>query len=378
MGLDAESRRSPRRCRAAVRRRRRARSSAPASPSAPGRRRSRRPPWWNAAGDGPGVSALVRALPEIRHDSPKSTAQNPRESGLDLARIASLVRRHDDCAAASARRATDSRSAAPCRASASAPGSIGSRGESGVTGRVRNDAAGVTIEAFGDLDALERFVDRLRADPPPAARIVESSSSADPRRARRRTSSSSPATASGEPRVSIPPDLATCPTVRRRDRRSGEPPLSLPVHQLHQLRSALHHRDRHSLRPRRDDDGAVRDVPGVPARVRRRRRSPLPRAAERLSGLRPAADARARFDRRARSASTIPIAAAAEALRGGLIVAVKGIGGFHLACDATCATRVARLRERKHRDEKPFAVMVARPGRGRGARRCSATRSGGC
>ncbi len=53
------------------------------------------------------------------------------------------------------------------------------------------------------------------------------------------------------------------------------------------------------------------------------------------------------------------VAAAAAALRTGSIVAVKGLGGFQLAVLAGDEAAVRRLRERKHRPDKPFAVMVA-------------------
>ena len=52
---------------------------------------------------------------------------------------------------------------------------------------------------------------------------------------------------------------------------------------------------------------------------------------------------------------------AVDLLRGGSILAVKGLGGFHLACDAANEQAVDRLRARKHREDKPFAVMTLDP-----------------
>ncbi len=57
-------------------------------------------------------------------------------------------------------------------------------------------------------------------------------------------------------------------------------------------------------------------------------------------------------------AAADPIAAARAALAAGRVVAIKGIGGYHLACDATSEAAVATVRARKARGGKPFAVMV--------------------
>jgi hydrogenase maturation protein HypF len=56
--------------------------------------------------------------------------------------------------------------------------------------------------------------------------------------------------------------------------------------------------------------------------------------------------------------SSDPLAAFVEVIRRGGIGALKGLGGYHLVCDARDDRAVAELRRRKHRDEKPFAIMI--------------------
>ena len=77
----------------------------------------------------------------------------------------------------------------------------------------------------------------------------------------------------------------------------------------------------------------------------------------------PTLDAAAARVSRRRSATT-PIARGAALLAAGGILAVKGIGGYHLACDAGNASAVSTLRKRKDRGDKPFAIMVADLGHG--------------
>jgi hydrogenase maturation protein HypF len=58
------------------------------------------------------------------------------------------------------------------------------------------------------------------------------------------------------------------------------------------------------------------------------------------------------------AAGDAALSAAVDALRGGAIVAIKGIGGYHLACRGDDEAAVGALRARKHREDKPFALMV--------------------
>jgi len=224
----------------------------------------------------------------------------------------------------------------------------------GVTGRVRNDSAGVVIEAFGDDRALGAFADALQF-PPPAARILavdESVIDAEPL-ADFKIVESTPA---AERRVSIPPDLAICDDCVREifdpgNRRYRYPFTNctncgprftiandIPYDRAATTMAAF------AMCPacrREYDDPADRRFHAQPNAC------PVcgPRVTLHLSDGSPVLGGDA-------------IALAATALREGRIVAVKGIGGFHLACDATNGDALLRLRTRKRRDEKPFAVMV--------------------
>jgi hydrogenase maturation protein HypF len=228
--------------------------------------------------------------------------------------------------------------------------------EEGLGGRVRNDAAGVEIEAFGPEGALDSFVDRLRTSAPPAAVIRNIQCAAIPSEEISEFVIVPSAVGEGGRRVSIPPDLATCPECEReifdhRDRRYRYP-----------FTNCTHCGPRFTIAREIPYDRAATTMAAFEMcprcrseyeRVEDRRFHAQPNACPvcgpRVWAISPEG---VRFE------CQDPFVIAARSLRAGLILAVKGIGGFHLACDATSSLAVGRLRERKRRDAKPFAVMV--------------------
>ena len=136
-----------------------------------------------------------------------------------------------------------------------------------LSGFVRNDAEGVLIEIEGA--GAEQFLHALRLAPPPLARIdsIEVAEAAA-RRRRRLRDRADRGRAGDDAHRRRRRDLRGLP---RRAVRSGEPLLPLSAGQLHPLRAALHADARAALRSRADLDGAVPDVRGLRARLRRSR-----------------------------------------------------------------------------------------------------------
>jgi hydrogenase maturation protein HypF len=233
--------------------------------------------------------------------------------------------------------------------------------ELGLAGRVRNAAGRVEIEAAGSPEALDALARRLRTDAPPRARVERVTVlPLDPALA-----AALPAAFEiDESTVSIgvdrlfPPDIATCDDCLAElwdpvDRRHRYPftnctncgPRATIIEELPYDRAKT----------------TMRAFPLCPAceaeyrdpANRRFHAEPVacaacgPRLAWRPRGA-PAAAA----------AGEDALSAAVAALLEGGIVAVKGLGGYHLACDATDEDAVRRLRDRKRRWAKPFAVMV--------------------
>jgi hydrogenase maturation protein HypF len=235
--------------------------------------------------------------------------------------------------------------------------------EAQVGGRVRNHTAGVTIEVFGRPEAVDLFVGRVRTTAPAAASIDSVTAQRIPfeETGGFRIEGSE---RSDERRVAIPPDLATCPECLAEmsdpsDRRYRYPFTNCtscgPRFTI--ASASPYDRPFTTMADFRMCPDCQREYDRVDDRRFHAQPNACPVCGPVLSLLDASGEASEAGD---------VLAAAADALLDGWIVALKGIGGFHLACDATSPLAVARLRARKHRDEKPFAVMAPDLDRARG------------
>jgi hydrogenase maturation protein HypF len=228
--------------------------------------------------------------------------------------------------------------------------------EMGLTGRVANTASGVTIQAEGPADQLDRFVESLQARKPVLAHIVSVDVHAtEPAGYRQFEITKSQG---AETRATlISPDVCMCADCRAElfdpnDRRYGYPFINCtncgPRYTI--IDDIPYDRPKTSMRhfTMCDRCQAEYDEPTD------RRFHAQPNA---CADCGPAV---ALYDNQCKLlASANAIAQTADLLKAGHIVAIKGLGGYHLAVDATNDAAVERLRIRKHREEKPLAVMSA-------------------
>ncbi len=221
-------------------------------------------------------------------------------------------------------------------------------------GWVLNGDAGVEIHVEGDEDSVQAFERALRSEAPPAAQILSlEGRAAEP--AGFAAFAIRGSAARGRPTVRIAPDIATCEAC------------------LRELFDPANRRYRYPYINCTDCGPRYSIVLGLP----------YDRPLTTMAGWEMCADCRSEYDDPAdrrfhaqpiacsacgplyaferdnvRIAGDAAIVASAGALASGAIVAIKGIGGYHLACDAWNASAVAQLRERKFRKERPFAVMA--------------------
>ncbi len=225
----------------------------------------------------------------------------------------------------------------------------------GLSGFVLNDSLGVTIEVEGSLSQLESFQQALHEKLPPLARIdtmareiLPTNGETDFRIVHSQASS--------ERKALISPDTAICTDCLHElfdatDRRYSYPFINCtncgPRFTIIQDVPYDRTQTTMSVFPMCTDCQAEYDNPLS------RRFHAQPNACPVCGPRMQLLDATGQ-----QVVCDNPIDGAAQKLADGAILAVKGVGGYHLACDALHEEAVARLRVRKHREAKPFALMV--------------------
>lgn len=230
--------------------------------------------------------------------------------------------------------------------------------EFGLVGEVWNDGAGVTIRAWGASSALDEFIRQILLQAPPLARIIGIASSnldspADT------DEFSIVASRTGEAHTSVAADAATCPAclaevLDSKDRRYRYP-FTNCTHcgpRLSIIRGIPYDRANTSM-------AAFEMCPACRAEYE----APADRRFHAQPNACPVCGPKLWLEDRngapcSEQSGSDAIATAAELIRQGYIVAIRGIGGFHLACDAANQETVSALRNRKQRYAKPFAIMA--------------------
>ncbi len=225
----------------------------------------------------------------------------------------------------------------------------------GLTGDVLNDGEGVLIRVFGRSEVIREFLERLPREAPPLARIdtiEQSPLNGPPPPGFSIVDSENSAVTTG-----IVPDAATCPdclaeVLDAADRRHR-----------YAFTNCTHCGPRLSIIRALPYDRAQTSMAAFPMcpACQAEYGDPANRRFHAQPNACPECGPRAWVE----EASPHPapgdmeaIAHAARLIASGAIVAIKGIGGFHLACDAASAGTVERLRQRKHRYGKPLALMA--------------------
>ncbi len=223
-----------------------------------------------------------------------------------------------------------------------------------LAGWVRNDALGVEIFAQGAAPALVELLARLRSEAPVLSQVEQvTAQDAEPEACTAFTIRDS---RPGQAMTAIGPDVGTCPDclgelfdpLNRRSRHA----FITCTHcgpRFTVTRSLPYDRPQTSLAPFPLCPSCEREYTDPSDRRFHAETTCCPACGPRLSLV----------DAQGQMLAGDPIAATLALLQSGSIVAIKGLGGFHLACDARNGQALARLRRRKNREAKPFALMLA-------------------
>jgi hydrogenase maturation protein HypF len=224
----------------------------------------------------------------------------------------------------------------------------------GLSGAVRNDSAGAVIEVEGDPSDLDCFLARLRDQPPPLA-VIESIDTQDLPLVGGTGFVIADTSRSDGGRTLVSPDVAMCAECAAEQRDPSN------RRYRHAFVNCTNCGPRFTIISGLPYDRASTTMAAFPmcAECAREYADPADRRFHAQPVCCPNCGPTLRYhDDVGATGGEDALSRARRLLRDGGILAVKGIGGYHLACDAGDQRAVTELRERKRRGDKPFAVMV--------------------